>query len=160
MSGFNPNKLSVNLIPPATFTQPIEGRKYTLTHSDITAELFLDIGYLINYKSINLKLRDEVLAEWILDQQGRLILVGKVYVDGGEFGKNTSDIRFHMFEKEMDTAVKGMVYGDCPFFANYPTLLDAPIFINYESIYPEYRQTISYGTPRQYISQGKGCKKV
>ncbi|MFS0576253.1 staygreen family protein [Sporosarcina sp. 179-K 3D1 HS] len=27
-------------MPPATFAQPVEGRKYTLTHSDRTAELF------------------------------------------------------------------------------------------------------------------------
>ncbi|MGA4718603.1 staygreen family protein [Fictibacillus nanhaiensis] len=63
MSAFNPQKLSIKLIPPTTFIQPVEGRKYTLTHSDITAELFLDIGYMYNYKSINPVMRDEVLVE-------------------------------------------------------------------------------------------------
>lgn len=149
---FNPQKLSVNLIPPATFVQPIEGRKYTLTHSDITAELFLDIGYVYNYERINKKMRDEVLAAWQKDAQGRLNVVGKAYVDGGEFGKTVSGMRFNIFKKEMDTALKGIVYGDQPFYANYPVLLDAPIFIYYESSYPEYRQILYYGTPRRYLN--------
>ena len=58
MSDFNPQKLKVTLIPPANSVQPIEGRRYTLTHSDITAELFLDIGYVYNYEAINRKMRD------------------------------------------------------------------------------------------------------
>ncbi len=90
MSVFNPQKLSVRLIPPATFNQPIEGRKYTLTHSDITPELFLDIGYVYNYESINLKMSDEVLAEWKKDLHGCLNLVGKAYVDDGEFNQKVA----------------------------------------------------------------------
>lgn len=153
MSVFNPQKLFVKFIPPATSYQPIEGRKYTLTHSDSTAELFLDIGYVYNYRAIDWKVRDEVLAEWVKNQQGRLILMGKAYVDGGEFDKNVSGIRFNIFKKEMDTALKGIVYGDIPFYSTYPVLLDAPIFLSYESVYPEYRNVFYYGTPRQYVNQ-------
>lgn len=40
MSVFDPQKLSVNLMPPATFVQLVKGRKYTLTHSDLTGEYF------------------------------------------------------------------------------------------------------------------------
>ncbi|HJV46182.1 MAG TPA: staygreen family protein, partial [Bacillota bacterium] len=153
MSVFNPQKLSVKLIPPATFTQPVEGRKYTLTHSDITAELFLDIGYVYNEKSINPKMRDEVLANWKKDSHGRLNLVGKAYIDGGEFSQKVAGIRFRIFKKEMATALKGIVYGDRPFYVHYPFLLNAPIFIHYLSIYPQYRQVAYYGTPRQYLNQ-------
>jgi hypothetical protein len=153
MSDFNPQKLSVKLMPPATSAQPIEGRKYTLTHSDSTAELFLDIGYVYNYEAVNWKMRDEVLAKWKKDKHGRLNLVGKAYIDGGEFGESVSGIRFNIFKKEMDTALKGIVYGDLPFYENYPVLLDAPIFIYYESIYPQYNQIYYYGTPRQYLNQ-------
>lgn len=152
MSSFDPQKLSVTIIPPATPVHPIEGRKYTLTHSDITAELFLDVGYVYNYKSINPKMRDEVLAEWHKDEQCRFLLVGKAHVDAGQFSKEVSDRRFQIFQKEMDTALKGMIYGDRSFFANYPVLLDAPIYIHFESVYPEYRQVLYYGTPRQYLN--------
>lgn len=153
MSVFDPEKLTVNFIPPATSSQPIEGRKYTLTHSDFTAELFLDIGNVYNYGAINQKMRDEVLAEWEKDEQGRFILEGKAYIDGGEFGETVSGIRFNVFNREMDTALKGIVYGDLSFYANYPALLDAPIFISYASSYPQYQQRLYYGTPRQYLNQ-------
>lgn len=153
MSVFSPKKLTVNLISPAAFAHPIEGRKYTLTHSDVTAELFLDIGYVYNDKVINPKMHDEVLAEWKKDSHGRLSLLGIVYVDGGEFSQKVAGTRFSIFKKEMATALKGIVYGDQPFYVYYPFLLDAPIFIHYLSIYPEYRETAFYGTPRQHLYQ-------
>jgi len=67
-----------------------------LTHSDITAELFLAIGYDYNYEVVDRKMYDEVLAEWKKDEHGRLNLVGRAYVDGGEFGETISGIRFNV----------------------------------------------------------------
>ena len=61
---FDPDKLETNIIPPTTSTEPIEGRKYTLTHSDDTGMMFLDISNKYNYSAINEKLRDEVLGKW------------------------------------------------------------------------------------------------
>ena len=153
MSSFNTQKLSVKLIPPATFANPIEGRKYTLTHSDVTAELFLDIGKEYNYESINWKMRDEVLAKWVKDTHGRLLLIGKVHVDDSQFNENASRVRFAIFKKEMDTALKGIVYGDRLFYQHYPRLLDAPIYIHYDSVFPQFKQTLYYGTPRRYLSE-------
>ena len=155
MSVFDPQKLSVNLIPPATFVHPVEGRKYTLTHSDLTGELFLDIGNVYNEEAINQKMRDEVLAEWIKDEQSRFKLVGKAYVDGGEFGEILAAIRFNVFKKEMGTALKGIVYGDLLFYESYPPLLDAPIFVYFQSTYPQYQQVFFYGTPRDYLKPKK-----
>ncbi|MGE5703691.1 MAG: staygreen family protein [Clostridia bacterium] len=153
MSVFDPNKLTINLIPPATSSHPLNGRKYTLTHSDITAKLFLDIGYVYNDKSINPKMRDEVLAEWKKDSHSRFNLVGWVYVDGGEFSQKVAETRFNIFKRELDTALKGIVYGDRPFFVSYPSLLDAPIYIYYSSTFPQFRQIAYYGTPRKYLKQ-------
>jgi hypothetical protein len=153
MSSFNPEKLSVTFIPPANSFQPIEGRKYTLTHSDLTAELYLDIGYMFNYGKINPIMRDEVLAEWQKSKANQLYLFGKAYVDGGEFNKEIAGIRFGIFKKEMNTALIGIIYGDISFFSNYPTLLDAPIYIYFESNYSEYKHIFYYGTPRQYLQQ-------
>lgn len=151
MSVFDPQKLSVNLIPPATFVQPVEGRKYTLTHSDLTGELFLDIGNVYNDKAINQKMRDEVLGEWKKDEQSQFTLMGKAYVDGGEFGETIAGIRFNIFKKEMVTALKGIIFGDIPFYENYPLLLDAPIYVYYESTFPQFHQVFYYGTPRLYL---------
>ena len=153
MSNFNPEKLSVKYIPPATSFRPVEGRKYTLTHSDITAELFLSIGYVYDYDAIDQKMRDEVIAEWQKNPLGQSVLFGNAYVSGGEFGETYSAIRFNIFQREMDTALKGIIYGDRSFYANYPTFLDAPIYIYYDSIFPQFRQLVYYGTPRYYLDQ-------
>ncbi len=153
MSDFNVEKLSLKYIPPANASNPVIGRKYTLTHSDITGELFLSLGYVYDYDSINMKMRDEVIAEWQRNAQGQYVLFGKAYVSGGEFGEFQSSIRFNIFQREMDTAISGMLYGDRQFYINYPVFLDAPIYIYYESAYPQFSTTIYYGTPRYYLNQ-------
>ena len=155
MSNFNPNRLFVNLIKPATFTCPVEGRKYTLTHSDNTGELFLDIGCIYNFQAINPQMRDEVLAEWKKDIHGGLKLAGKVYIDGGEFSSSAAGRRFNVFNKEMDTAINAIVYGDVPLYTHYPILLHKPIYIRYMSSYPQYRRLLYYGTPYEYLSNLK-----
>ncbi|CAM3388152.1 staygreen family protein [Brevibacillus invocatus] len=152
MTPFNPQKLSVKLIPPATSAQPVEHRTYTLTHSDTTGDLFLSIGYTYDDSSINWKMRDEVIAEWRIDVHGRFVLLGKAYVDGGEFTSEVAQRRFGIFQKEMGLALQAIVYGDLPFYAHYPTLLDAPIMLKFTSTYPAFNQIGYYGTPRQYAN--------
>jgi hypothetical protein len=61
MSKLNPEKLSVEFRQGVTPTEPIIPRRYTLTHSDITAELFLTIGSYYAYDKIT-AMRDEVLG--------------------------------------------------------------------------------------------------
>jgi Staygreen protein len=47
LSKFIPEKLSVIYKDSVTATEPVIPRRYTLTHSDITGDLFLTIG--VNY---------------------------------------------------------------------------------------------------------------
>ncbi len=152
MAAFNSEKLFVRIIPPANSAQPINRRRYTLTHSDTTAEIFLDIGYVYNDEAINQKMRDEVLAEWRRTGSGCFNLAGKAYVDGGEYSQDAAERRLNIFKKEMGTAITAMVYGDLPFLSRYPILLDAPIYIRYESSFPQFKQTFYYGTPRKYLA--------
>lgn len=151
MSTFHPSKLSVTLHPPATFSHPVTFRKYTLTHSDEIGDVFLDIGFFYNERAMDVIIRDEVLAEWRSDGMGNFYLKGKVQVDIGEIDKKRSEFRLTIFQKEMETAIKGIVFGDKALYANYPALLDSPIFIHYQSIFPEYNKILFYGTPRQYL---------
>ncbi|SHG61945.1 staygreen family protein [Ornithinibacillus halophilus] len=153
MSEFDPQRLTVNLLSPAANIQPVIGRKYTLTHSDDTGELFLDIGYAYNLQAINQQMRDEVLGEWMYDRQSNVVLVGNAYVDNGEYGEEEAKMRFEIFQKEMPTAIKGMIYGDRVFFSTYPHFLNAPIYINYHSTYPQFKRVFFYGTPGHYLSQ-------
>jgi hypothetical protein len=150
MSVFIPSKLSVTYLAPATPFRPVEGRKYTLTHSDTTGQLFLTIGCEYNYSAVNYSMRDEVLAEWI-PQLGEYSLCARVYVSSGEYDENYTKVRFMIFQKELNLALKAMVNGDQALYSNFPWLLDAPIYVHFESIYPQFNQVIFYGTPRNYL---------
>ncbi|WP_077212998.1 staygreen family protein [Bacillus dakarensis] len=151
MSKFNPSNLSVTFLPPATPYKPVEERKYTMTHSDETGELFLTVGYCYDISMINAEKHDEVLAEWV-PSGGQFVLKGKVHVSGGEFDEQYSKVRFMIFQRELNLALTAIIYGDRIFFHNYPWLLDSPIYIEFESIYPTYHQVLYYGTPRQYLA--------
>ncbi|MEL3972225.1 staygreen family protein [Rossellomorea oryzaecorticis] len=150
MSDFNPDKLSVTYLPPASIFNPIDNRKYTLTHSDLTGELYVSIGSQYDLMKINAQMRDEVLGEW-RREQGQYTLCGKVYVSGGEFDEKLSKVRFMIFKKELPLALTAIVNGDQGFYTYYPWLLDAPIYIYFESVFDEFNQVIYFGTPRQYL---------
>ncbi|MDQ0350284.1 hypothetical protein J2R98_000087 [Alkalibacillus filiformis] len=153
MSAFDPNKLSIQFHPPATPSTPIIGRKYTLTHSDETGELFLDIGTNYNFNAIDWQLRDEVLAEWIQTSEAQNQLLGYAYVDGGEFSLEEAAFRYNIFLKEMQLALKGIIYGDIPFYEQHQYLLNSPIVIEYHSSYPAFQTTLYYGTPRDILNE-------
>ncbi|WP_044336981.1 staygreen family protein [Rossellomorea aquimaris] len=150
MSEFKPEKLAVTYLPPASIFNPIDNRKYTLTHSDTTGELFLSVGCHFDLEKINPSMRDEVLGEWRRDL-GQYTLRGTVYVSGGEFDQQLSKVRFMIFKKELPLALAAMVNGDKGFYTYYPWLLDAPIIICFESVFTEFQQTLYFGTPRQYL---------
>ncbi|MGR3764414.1 staygreen family protein [Rossellomorea sp. NS-SX7] len=150
MSDFNPEKLSVTYLPPASIFNPIDNRKYTLTHSDTTGDLYLSIGCHYDLKKINAQMRDEVLGEW-RREHGQYTLCGNVYVSRGEFDEKLSKVRFMIFKKELPLALAAIVNGDRGFFTYYPWLLDAPVYIYFESVFDEFSQVISFGTPRQYL---------
>jgi hypothetical protein len=158
MTKFKPEKLSVKYIPPATSFEPVDRRKYTLTHSDTTGELFLSIGHTYDYQAINFKMRDEVLADWIICN-GEYLLFGNVYISNGEFDNNMSKIRYMIFKRELELALTGIIYGDRSFFTYYPWLLDTPIYVQFASIYPEFNDLIYYGTPRKYLNNARRGKQ-
>lgn len=147
MEKLNPDKLFVELRPGVTQTEPIIGRKYTLTHSDLTADLFLTIGLQFAYDKIN-ALRDEVLAEWRI-YNGIPILYVYVYVDG-KFGPINSAVRNAIFRRELPLALEAIRYGDNEFFVAHPELDNASIWIRFDSTNPEYNRFENWGTPEEY----------
>ncbi|WP_026695787.1 staygreen family protein [Peribacillus kribbensis] len=154
MSKFDPSKLVTRYRPMTTAFMPFDNRKYTLTHSDATGELTLTIGREFDAESVNPNLRDEVNAEWI-PQLGQYVLCGKVYVGGHEYSENAAKIRYMIFEKEMETALEAIIFGDQAFFQYFPWLLDSPIYVHFESVYPAYNKMLFFGTPRQFLQKSK-----
>jgi hypothetical protein len=147
MEKLNPDKLNVEFMYGVTLTEPVIGRKYTLTHSDITADLYLSIGLEYAYDEIN-KMRDEVIAEWE-NEDYFLYLYVYVYVDG-QFGPVISAVRNAVFRRELPLALEAIVYGDRRFFDAHPELQDAPIWIYFDSSDPNFNRFEKWGTPKDY----------
>lgn len=146
MDRLNPEKLSVEYGSGATATEPIIGRKYTLTHSDITAELFLTIGLEYAYDKIS-KMRDEVLSEWQTYENAPFLYT---YVYVGQFDPLITAIRDAVFRRELPLALEAIRYGDSKFFMEYPQLDNAPIWVYFESSNPDYNKFEYWGTPSDY----------
>lgn len=145
MKRFNPQKLQVEF-RDVTSTEPVLTRKYTLTHSDETAELFFTVGMQFAYDKIN-PMRDEVLAEWRYHDQ--YFLYAYVYV-GSEFSPEEIAVRYEIFKKELPLALSSIRNGDNLFFKHYPQLDNAPIYIFFDSKIPKYNGIHYYDTPAYY----------
>lgn len=147
MSKLNPEKLSVEYREGVTATEPIIPRRYTLTHSDLTAELFLTIGpeYAIDQITI---MRDEVLGEWV-ENQGNYLYYAYLYVDG-ESDQGLVAVRNFVFRRELDLALEAIRYGDDPFFSEHFALDNSPIIVFFLSSDPRYNKIENWGTFSDY----------
>lgn len=147
MSRLNPEKLSVEFRKGVTTTEPIIPRHYTLTHSDLTAELFLTIGLKYAYDKTN-AMRDEVLGKWV-KYNGRYFYYVYLYVDG-EFSPKVPAIRNYIFRRELPLALEAIRYGDKEFFTAHPELNDAPIIVYFMSTNPQFNRIENWGTFSNY----------
>lgn len=143
----NTENLKVNFGMGTSETEPIIPRKYTLTHSDITGELFLTIAANYDYEKIS-NMRDEVLAEWSIIYNEYALMVN-VMVDK-ENNLIMSAVRNNIFVKELPLALQAIRYGDRKFFIANPYLDKAPIYIKFNSVYPMFNRLEIWGTPSNY----------
>ncbi|MFB4169061.1 staygreen family protein [Virgibacillus sp. JSM 102003] len=146
---FNPDKLYVEFREGVTATEPIIHRRYTLTHSDITAELFLTIGLSFAWDKIG-PMRDEVLGEWT---KIRGSYVYNVYLDvDGQSDQTVAAIRNDIFRRELPLALKAIRYGDRRFFISHPELNNSPIIVYFKSQYPELNKVENWVTFAEYTN--------
>lgn len=143
----NPEKLFVTFQSGVTPINLIIPRRYTLTHSDLTADLFLTVGRVYAYDEIT-PMRDEVRGKWVLLGDHYKLFI-YVYV-GGLSGKAEASVRYQIFVRELPLALEALCYGDRLFFANHPTLNVSPIWVHFQSIFPEFNHTEYWGMPKQY----------
>lgn len=147
MSRLNPEKLSVEFREGVTVTEPIIPRRYTLTHSDITAELFLNMGLTYAYDKINAA-RDEVLGEWVKAKNQYFCYI-YLYVDG-KLGPAKAAIRNKIFRRELPFALEAIRYGDRKFFRAHPELDNESIIVYFMSSIPKYNKLENWGTFSNY----------
>lgn len=149
MYNFMPDKIFVEYKEDIGVDEPKEKRKYTLTHSDETADLFLTIGKSYDYEKTN-ETRDEVLAEW-KESDGRDIL--NVYIQVSlDLDLAKTIIRDKIFREELPLALKAIVYGDKKFLKENPELYNAIVVVNFKSDVPKYNRKEEWGTVLDYIN--------
>ena len=146
---FDPNKLETTFIPPITPIGPIEGRKYTLTHSDTTGEIFLDVGYKYNYSAINEDLRDELIGKYKRYDCNSYILILYAYVGDGDYF--TASMKYAAFKYHMQLALQSIFYGDRELLNEYEFLLNTPIYVKFDSATAIFDNYESYGYIKNYI---------
>ncbi|NLZ49575.1 MAG: hypothetical protein GX895_12530 [Clostridiales bacterium] len=146
MNVFDPEKLYVEFRPGVTKIEPILGRKYTLTHSDMSAEIFLTIGLEFAYDKIT-SIRDEVLVEWLISDRG---LIFYVYIYVGDFAPQVLAKRDAIFRMELPLALQAIIYGDSEFFYAHPQLDNTPIYVYFYSNDPNYNRYEYWGTIKDY----------
>jgi len=146
MSVFNPEKLQVEFVD-VTPTEPIIPRRYTLTHSDITGDLYLTLGLDFAYNKLN-PLRDEVMGEWINIGNSYEYYV-YLLVDG-QFSPETKAIRDAIFRRELPTSLKAIRYGDSQFFNAHPQFDYVPIKVYFLSTDPMFNKVENWGTFSDY----------
>jgi hypothetical protein len=122
-------------------------RRYTLTHSDFTGDLFLTIARDYDAKQVNglytRFMRDEVVGEWLQDA-GEFSLHLYCHVSGGlVFG--TAVMRYEIFQKHMPLVLKAIYEGDGALFLRHPGLDQAKVFVHFAARQKSYRKTEIWG---------------
>lgn len=127
--------------------KPINGRKYTITHSDTTAELFVFIAENFAENQVT-KLRDEVKLAWERNRND-YVLKGFVVIDGKDI-KGDSALRNEIFYNEMPIALQAMRQADRFLFEQNTFLDSAHVFIKFISENPRYNKIYDFGCIGNY----------
>jgi hypothetical protein len=132
-----------------TLTLP---RRYTLTHSDVTGELFLSIAREYNRKQISgwytRFMRDEVLGEW-LQEEGEYSLNLFCHVSGGVvFG--TAGMRYNIFRQHMPLVLQAFHEGDSALYKRQPELRETPVIVHFSAWQKRFCKTESWGNIGEY----------
>ena len=147
MRKLNPQKVFVQYRGIMMPYEPVIGRKYTITHSDTTAELFTFVDEKYAEDQVT-KMRDEVRVAWEPDRKG-LVLIGSVLVDGKGIIGNAYT-RNNIFYNEMPTALQALRRADRFLFDKEPYLDNTPVFIHFISSNPIYNKTYDFGMIGSY----------
>jgi hypothetical protein len=152
MKRLNPDKLHITYMTGTTPEMLTLPRRYTLTHSDRTGELFLSIGSQYNAKQIcglyTKLMRDEVLAELSDDGDNFLFRV-YCHVSGG-FVLGTAKWRYNIFQSELPLVLEVIRYVDRRLFKQDPKLDNSPVFIHFQSTNSRFDKVEDWGTIADY----------
>jgi hypothetical protein len=152
MPRLNPDKLHVTFTEPTAPEGPVIPRRYTLTHSDRTGDLFLTIGADYNRRQVSgwytRLMRDEVVAEWREDDNGAALYV-HCHVSGG-LALGPPRFRFDIFQQELPLVLEAIRHGDKRLFESRPELDRAPIWVHLHAVQDRYNVVERWGVPADW----------
>ncbi|MCM3321420.1 MULTISPECIES: staygreen family protein [Cytobacillus] len=144
-------KLKVDILAPATNVKPVEYRNYYFRQPYGDEQAYLSIS-IENVKSNENTHSDALQAQWI-PQMGQYVLFCRFQISKGEYTEPYAKIRYLIYEREINTWLTALVYGDQHFLQHYPWLLDSPIYVQFQSDYPAFNKIQYYGNVRQFLSK-------
>lgn len=152
MSALNPEKLHVRFRRGAAQDRLDLPRRYTLTHSDLTGELYLTIG--MNYDRrqtgglYTRLMRDEVQAEWLEGSAG-LELHVYCHVSGG-LVVGPAKWRYEIFQTHLPQVLQAFRYAERRLIAARPDLDRTPVFVHFAARQKRFRKVEAWGTLAEY----------
>ena len=152
----NPDRLHVIFKDDLKKALSFIPRRYTLTHSDRTGDLFLTIGASYDQRKLSnwyVKImRDEVLGEWKMDEKPSLHI--HCHVSGG-IVIGSAKWRLSIFRGHLPMVLQAICYGDKTFLQENQKLQTAPVFIHFHSSREKFNQIEQWGEVKDYLPEEK-----
>jgi hypothetical protein len=152
MRDLQPGKLHVTFLGTKPVPESLLPRKYTLTHSDLTGELFLTVGREYNRKQIagiyTRLMRDEVLAEWKHEGAQHSLHV-YCHVSGG-LALGRAKWRNAILRKHMRMVIEALRYGDRDLLSTNFAIEEARVQVHFRSLNPDYDRVEDWGALGSY----------
>ena len=153
MSRLQPDKLHVTFSPGAEPDGPTFPRRYTLTHSDQTGDLFLTVGPEYDEDQLGefqvRLMRDEVLGEW-LENEVDLALHVHCHISGSILTLGPAWMRLAIFRRELPLVLEALRLGDRRFFEAHPNYDKASIKVHLHARQRRYDRVEDWGMPADY----------
>jgi hypothetical protein len=154
MTELNKDKIHIKCNKNVDEEKSFLPRKYTLTHSDSTGDLFLTIDCDYDSEEMNRLyskfMRDEVIGEWI-EKKGKYELHIYLHISGGLIFGWTS-LRDKIFRYHLPEVLKVIRYGDNHLFQCFPHLDESLIIVHFQSKRKKYNKIENYGFLKDFKS--------
>jgi hypothetical protein len=145
-------KLHIKFMNGVHSRRPIAGRRYTITHSDFSGDLFLSVGLEFDRKAISgfytRLMRDEVLAEWLKQEENFSL---HIYIMSVGIILGTAAWRYSIFKRELPLVLRCICTGDKDLFNEHPNLKDSIILVHFKTKNKKYNKVERWGTPKDYL---------
>ena len=152
MKRLNPDKLHVIYSIGNKSGDTDFPRRYTLTHSDMTGDLFLTVGREYDTKQISKLytrlMRDEVLAELVKENKSLELRV-YCHISGG-LAIGTAGWRNSIFQAELPLVLEAIRYGDRSFFETDPGLDRVAVKVHFNSTNRKFNRVENWGVMADY----------